>query len=104
MNYEKALINLAELRHENEKLHKLLKEGKIEMEEKKENNEMKLNKEFEKWKEQWFDNGGMGEAFIPLSSNNFAMKLEVSFLIDNFYSFFTFITFISFSKCLLFSF
>ncbi|EFO21758.2 variant SH3 domain-containing protein [Loa loa] len=85
LNYERALLDLAELKHENEKLHKLLKGEKIQpqikkLTVKKQNDNIlpiKISDEFEKRKQQWIDRE-KSETLLLLPSNGFSMKHEIA--------------------------
>ncbi|CAG9534379.1 unnamed protein product [Cercopithifilaria johnstoni] len=79
LNNERVLLDLAELKHENEKLRKLLKgvhmlEGKVTVE--KQDGYAKINQGFEK-KEEWANKEKNGTLVLS-SSNGFSMKHEIA--------------------------
>uniref|UniRef100_A0A0R3S004 GT23 domain-containing protein n=1 Tax=Elaeophora elaphi TaxID=1147741 RepID=A0A0R3S004_9BILA len=79
LNYEQALLDLAELKHENEKLRKLLKSGNI-LDRKKlivaKKNDSMISNEFKKKKESV--DRGKDETLVLSPPNGFSMKHEIS--------------------------
>lgn len=83
LNYEQALLDLTELKHENEKLRELLKDEKIlarmkfTMDKQSGNAvQAEISNGFEK-KQQWVDRE-KSETLVHLPSNGFSTKHEVS--------------------------
>lgn len=84
LNYERALLDLAELKHENEKLRKLLNgtniSGKKKLNMRKQNIYTEVNNGFE-MKKEWVDGEKSEKSLLFPSSNGFSMKHEVSILL-----------------------